>query len=260
MINQEIVYSDGGAYNKFMGVWSRIVGSKFLDWLSPEADQKWIDIGCGTGAFTEQILKVCEPQEVHGVDPSEAQLSFAQSQKSLERAYFQLGDAMDLPFDSDRFDVSTMALVIFFVPKPEKGLEEMKRVVRAGGLVSAYAWDIFDGGFPLEPIHSVLRMKGIEYPLPPSAEASRMEHLESLWNAASLSSIEGRKIICERSFENFEEFWGLTSSSTALQPVWKILDASEIADIRNSTKENLKIKDGENLTLSSWVNAIKGIV
>ena len=87
-----------------------------------------------------------------------------------------------------------------------------------------------------------------------------MENLESLWNAASLSSIEGQKIICERSFENFEEFWDLTSSSTALQPVWKILDASEIADIKNSTKENLKIKDGENLTLSSWVNAIKGIV
>ena len=59
-----------------------------------------------------------------------------------------------------------------------------------------------------------------------------MENLESLWNAASLSSIEGRKIICERSFENFEEFWDLTSSSTALQPVWKILDASEIADIK----------------------------
>ena len=56
---------------------------------------------------------------------------------------------MDLPFDSNRFDVSTMALVIFFVPEPEKGLEEMKRVVRSGGLVSAYAWDIFDGGFPL---------------------------------------------------------------------------------------------------------------
>ena len=88
-----------------------------------------------------------------------------------------------------------------------------------------------------------------------------MENLESLWNAASLSSIEGRKIICERSFENFEEFWDLTSSSTALQPVWEILDASEIADIKNSLRKRIwKIKDGENLTLSSWVNAIKGIV
>ena len=260
MTNQEIVFSDGEAYNKFMGVWSRIVGSKFLDWLSPEADQKWIDIGCGTGAFTEQIFSNCKPQEVHGVDPSDAQLSFAQSQKSLERAHFQVGDATDLPFGPDRFDVSTMALVIFFVPEPEKGLEEMKRVVRPGGVVSAYAWDMLDGGFPAASIHSVLRMKGIEYPLPPSAEASRMENLKSLWNAAGLSSIEGRKIICERSFENFEEFWGLTSSSPALQPVWKILDASEIADIKNSTKENLKIKDGENLIVSSWVNAIKGNV
>jgi hypothetical protein len=119
---------------------------------------------------------------------------------------------------------------------------------------------MLDGGFPAASIHSVLRMKGIEYPLPPSAEASRMENLKSLWHAAGLSSIEGRKIICERSFESFEEFWGLTSSSPALQPVWKILDASEIADIKNSTKENLKIKDGENLIVSSWVNAIKGKV
>ena len=90
MTNQEIVYSDGAAYNKFMGVWSRIVGSKFLDWLSPEADQKWIDIGCGTGAFTEQILKVCKPQEVHGVDPSEAQLAFAQSQSRWREHIFRL--------------------------------------------------------------------------------------------------------------------------------------------------------------------------
>ena len=87
-----------------------------------------------------------------------------------------------------------------------------------------------------------------------------MKNIESLWNAADLSSIEGRKIICERSFESFEEFWNLTSSSTALQPVWKILDASEIADVKNSTQENLKIKNGENLVLSSWVNSIRGNV
>ena len=258
MTDQKIVYSDGAAYDKMMGVWSRIVGSKFLDWLSPEPDQKWIDIGCGTGAFTEQILEKCQPQEVHGVDPSEAQLAFAQSQNSTKKAHFQIGDATDLPFASNRFDVSTMALVIFFVPEPEKGLEEMKRVVRSGGLVGAYAWDLFGGGFPLEPIHSVLRTKGIEYPLPPSAEASRMKNLSSLWNTAGLSSIEGRKIMCERTFENFEEFWDLTSSSTALQPVWKILDQSQIVDVKNSTKENLKVKNGEKLVLSSWVNAIRG--
>ena len=87
-----------------------------------------------------------------------------------------------------------------------------------------------------------------------------MKNLKSLWNAAGLSSVEGCKIICERPFESFEEFWNLTSSSTALRPVWKNLDASDIADIKNSTKENFKIRDGEQLILSSWVNAIKGVV
>jgi ubiquinone/menaquinone biosynthesis C-methylase UbiE len=98
-----------------------------------------------------------------------AQLEFAKNQALRKKAHFQIGDAMKLPFEADEFDVSAMALVILFVPDPAKGVAEMKRVVRSGGLVAAYAWDIFGGGFPLEPVHAVLRAKGIEYPLPPSA-------------------------------------------------------------------------------------------
>ena len=260
MTDQKIVYSDGAAYDKMMGVWSRIVGKKFLNWLSPAPGQKWIDIGCGTGAFTEQIIQNCQPQEVQGVDPSEAQLAFAQSQASTKKAQFQVGHALELPFDANQFDVSTMALVIFFVPEPAKGIEEMKRVVCSGGLVTAYAWDIFGGGFPLEPIHAVLRAKGIEFPLPPSAEASRMVNMEALWNTAGLNSVEARKITCERTFKDFEEFWDLTSTATALKPVWNNLSSSDISDIKISTKENLRAKDGEELKLSSWVNAIKGHV
>ena len=142
MADQKIIYSDGASYDKSMGVWSRIVGSKFLDWLSPETGQKWIDVGCGTGAFTEQIIESCQPQEVQGVDPSEAQLEFARSKASTKKANFQIGDAMKLPFDDNGFDVSAMALVIFFVPEPARGLEEMKLVVRSVGMVAAYVCDI----------------------------------------------------------------------------------------------------------------------
>ena len=260
MANQKIIYSDGASYDKSMGVWSRIVGSKFLDWLSPEANQRWIDIGCGTGAFTEQIIDRCQPREVQGVDPSEAQLEFARGKATTKKAYFQIGDAMKLPFEDDGFDVSAMALVIFFVPEPAKGLEEMKRVVRSGGLVTAYVWDIREGGFPLEPIHAVLRAKGIEYPLPPSVEASRMVNLKSLWDTAGLSSVEVLRITCERTFEDFDEFWDLTSSSTALKPVWNALDAAAISDVKKDTNKNLGFENGEKVTVSSWVNAIKGNV
>ena len=60
------------------------------------------------------------------------------------------GDAMALPVSDDAFDAATMGLVIFFVPDPAKGVAEMVRVVRPGGTIAAYAWDILGGGFPLE--------------------------------------------------------------------------------------------------------------
>jgi ubiquinone/menaquinone biosynthesis C-methylase UbiE len=66
-------------------------------------------------------------------------------------AKFRQGDAMALPFPEDRFDAAVMALVIFFVPDPAKGVAEMVRVVGPGGMVAAYAWDTMGGGFPQEP-------------------------------------------------------------------------------------------------------------
>jgi SAM-dependent methyltransferase len=189
-----------------------------------------------------------------------AQLEFAKNQALRKKAHFQIGDAMKLPFEADEFDVSAMALVILFVPDPAKGVGEMKRVVRSGGLVAAYAWDIFGGGFPLEPVPAVLRSQGIEYPLPPSAEVSRMVNLESLWKTAGLSSVEVCEINGERKFEGFEDFWNLTSSSTALKPVWKNLDSLALLDVKNATRKNLKVKTEEKLILLSWANAIKGTV
>ena len=124
MTDQKIGYSDGASYDKSMGVWSRIVGSNFLNWLLPEPDQKWVDIGCGTGAFTEQIIESCNPLEVQGVDPSEAQLEFARSKNAIKKVHFQTGDAIALPFEDDTFDVAAMALVIFSCQSQKKLLRK----------------------------------------------------------------------------------------------------------------------------------------
>jgi ubiquinone/menaquinone biosynthesis C-methylase UbiE len=71
MVQSPIRYDDGAAYERMMGAWSRIAGEIFLNWLAPDPGLRWIDIGCGSGAFTELLVERCAPAEVQGIDPSE---------------------------------------------------------------------------------------------------------------------------------------------------------------------------------------------
>ena len=89
-----------------------------------------------------------------------------------------------------------MALVIFFVPDPAKGVAEMARVVRPGGTVAAYAWDILGGGFPQEPIWIEMRAMGLTPVNPPSVEASRIDAMRELWRGAGFDAVETRKSPC----------------------------------------------------------------
>src|SRR6266849_6664649 len=146
MAEHQIRFEDGAAYERMMGAWSRLAGEVFLDWLAPPSGLRWIDIGCGSGALSELLVERCAPVEVHGIDPSEAQLAFARARPAARLAQFRQGDAMALPFAANSFDAATMALVIFFVPDPAKGVAEMVRVVGPGGTVATYAWDVLGGG------------------------------------------------------------------------------------------------------------------
>ena len=118
---------------------------------------------------------------------------------------------MALPFPDDSFDAAVMALVIFFVPDPGKGVAEMARAVRPGGTVSAYAWNIPGGGLPNAPIQAEMRAMGIEPPLPPNANAARNRRPVESWTGAGLEAVETHEIAVQRTFDNFDDYW--TSSA-----------------------------------------------
>jgi ubiquinone/menaquinone biosynthesis C-methylase UbiE len=256
----QIRFDDGAAYERAMGNWSRRAGNIFLDWLAVAPGLKWIDVGCGNGAFTELIVERCAPAEVQGIDPSEGQLAFAHKRPAPRVAKFNRGDAMSLPFPTDTFDAATMALVISFVPDPLKGVAEMVRVVRPGGIVAAYVWDMLGGGYPWEPIRIEMRAMGLSFLNPPSREASRIEVLRDLWTRTSLDAIETREITVQRTFDDFEDFWTVSVSSPSARPIISAMASNDIELLRARVRTRLPGDAEGRITYSARANAVKGQV
>lgn len=260
MSQAPIRFDDGSAYERGMGVWSRLAGQVFLDWLAPSLGLKWIDVGCGNGAFTELLVERLAPSEVQGIDPSEAQLVFARARKGASGVEFRQGDAMALPFDKARFDAAVMALVIFFVPDPAKGVAEMVRVVRPGGMVATYAWDMLGGGFPFDPIQVEFRALGITPPLPPSVNASRMNVMRDLWSNAGLQAIETREITVQRTFADFDDFWRSSTITGSIRPIVAAMSASDVEGLKLRLRARLPADAAGRITYSARANAVRGAV
>ena len=167
---------------------------------------------------------------------------------------------MALPFENQKFDSSTMALVLFFVPDPAKGLSEMIRVTKKNGTVSAYVWDILGGGFPAEPIQAGLRSMNYKYALPPSVDISLMDNLKECWESAGLQSIQTRVFEVERTFDDFEEFWEVTSNSASIKSVLADMDKQKKSELQNLVKQQLPQSANGAIKYSSWANAIQGVV
>ena len=261
MSESPIRFDDGAAYERMMGVWSRLAGEVFLDWLAPAKGQRWVDVGCGGGAFTELLVQRCAPVDVLGVDPSEGQLTYARSRHQAGVARFQQGGAMALPCDDRSFDAAVMALVLFFVPDPAQGIAEMRRVVKPGGAVCAYVWDLLEpGGFPVSPLQEELRAMGIEPLLPPRAEVSRMDALHALWTDAGLTDLRAREITVVRAFEDFEDCWATAQIALAMAQATRDMAAKPAARLRDRLRARLPANGDGRIACTARANAILGRV
>jgi ubiquinone/menaquinone biosynthesis C-methylase UbiE len=255
--NSPITFRDGAAYDAMMGGWSRAVGELFLDWLRPEPDLEWIDVGCGSGAFTSLIVERCAPRSIVGIDPSDAQLDFARTRGLEPVARFEAGDAMGLNVPDVSNDVAVAALVVHFMPDPQTGITEMVRVVRPGGLVATYAWDLLGGGFPYAAMHDAMRSLGLAVPDPPHPEAADAQELERLWRSAGLVSLKQRRFEVSQPYHDFEHYWEAATSSPRIAAGLASAPAEVLADLQNRVRTALQLKDGD-IAPVAWANAIAG--
>ena len=258
MADEQIRFDDGEAYEDFMGRWSLLAGNAFLDWLVPAAGLRWVDVGCGNGAFTQLLAERCAPREIQGIDPSEEQLAFARARLAQAPATFRRGDAMALPWPDGSFDAAVMALVIFFVPDPAKGVAEMVRVIRPGGGACAYAWDILGGGFPYFALQDEMARLGQQPLWPPSVEAARMEALRASWTAAGLVDVETHEVVVERTFTNFEAFWAAARKGPRIAPRLAEMPSADGERLKERLRARLEADARGRITYAARANAVRG--
>jgi SAM-dependent methyltransferase len=237
-----------------------MVGDTFLNWIDPQPGLRWLDVGCGNGAFTEMIVARCAPGSIHGVDPSEAQLAFARTRPATRTAQFHQGDAMALPFPDDQFDAAVMPLVIFFVPEPAKGVAEMARVVCPGGLVTAYAWDMAGRGFPYAALLDEMSALGVDVPVPPNNDASRLEAMSDLWASAGLETIDTRMITVRRTFADFDDYWTTVHGSPSAGARLAAMTHDDRTLLESRMRARLPSDPAGRIIYGATANAIKGRV
>lgn len=260
MTEPAIRFDDGAAYERFMGVWSRLAGDAFLDWLSPGRGERWLDVGCGNGAFSTLLADRLQPSALDGIDPSEAQIRFARERTLTCPAEFRMGDAMALPYADAQFDQSVMALVIFFVPEPAVGVAEMVRVTRPGGTVSAYAWDLPGGGFPYAMLQDALRAQGRSPVMPPQAAVAALDALQAVWTGAGLTDVETTVITVQRSFPDFEDFWQIALLGPSLAPALAKMAPADVGAMREFVRAHLTEESDGRIVCTARAHAVRGRV
>ena len=256
MAEVKITFDAADDYERYMGRWSRAVGEKFLDWLGAPANARWLDAGCGTGAFSDLILKRAAPKTVTGIDPSAAQVAYAS--KTLPGATFEVGDAMAMPFADGAFDVVASALVIHFIPDRAKAFAEMKRVLNSGGCVGGYTWKrtaSADHAAYAPVLRGAEHIGGVAMRSPVVPEGT-VEGMRASLSAAGFTEVSAIEIEVTRTFPSFEEFWAIHAAP--FSPSGKTIaqfDDAKRADLREHLAATMTAADG---TVTHSATAIAG--
>jgi ubiquinone/menaquinone biosynthesis C-methylase UbiE len=254
----QLSFDDSAAYERFIGRCGRDAGSIFLDWIDPPRDAAWLDVGCGTGLFTELIHESCSPATVFGIDPAEAQIAYANRKAIATRANFRIADAQSLPFGDAAFDVVVSALAINFIPDRLRALAEMRRVVRPAGLVAGYVWDFSAELSPSGPFRLGLREVAADVPALPGTEDSRVCALHALFQHVGFAKVETRTIDIEVAFPDFQTFWDAQMPSYA--PTTRIvvaLDQRARARLEEAVRAHLRTSSSGRISYPARANAVR---
>lgn len=254
----QITFDAADDYERFMGRWSRAIGEKFITWLAPPTNARWLDVGCGTGAFSGLIQRRCTPQAIVGIDPSPQQIDYAR--KKFPGVTFAVGDSMDMTFGDNEFDVVASALVFHFIPDRAKAFAEMHRVLKSGGLVGGYTWKRSAAAdfAPYTAVNRAAKQIGAETVSSATVPEGSEEGMRASLQAAGFRDIAVTEIEVPQSFKSFAEYWEI--QSLPFSPPGKTiakLDAAQRARLQDLLRAMLPAGADGSITYSATALAGK---
>lgn len=196
---------EADAYDRFMGRYSRLLAPQLVDFAELEVGHRALDVGCGTGALTSDLVARLGASSVTAVDPSERFVDTVRARYAGVEVH--QGYAESLPLEADAFDAALAQLVVHFMADPVAGLAEMSRVTRPGGVVVAAVWDFAGGAAPLSLFWKAARELDPAVVDESRRPGARSGHLSELFAAAGLHEIEETLLSIEREHTGFEEWW-----------------------------------------------------
>jgi SAM-dependent methyltransferase len=238
------------AYDRFMGRYSVPMAPLFADLAAVVGGQRVLDVGCGPGALTAELVARAGASAVSAVEPSDTFVAAARER--FPAVDVRRAPAEHLPFDDGSFDAVLAQLVVHFMADPVAGLREMGRVARPGGVVAACVWDHDGGGGPLSLFWEAARAQDPEVEGEARRAGSQEGELVRLLEAAGLRDVEGRVLTVRVHHPDFDEWWepytlGVGPAGLHLAG----LPAARQADLRERCRALLP-DDAFVVTASAW--------
>lgn len=257
------VWASGDSYERYVGRWSRLVAQEFIRWLDVGGNNRWLDVGCGTGALSQTILEQKKTEKVTGIDRSEEFVKTARSKVVHPKVEFRMGDAQSIPVESETYDVAVSGLVLNFVPQPNQMIAEMTRAVKKDGMVALYVWDyaekmefmryFWDAAAELDPaVHDL--DEGLRFKI------CNPDALFDCFRTAGLLHIETRPIDIPTHFKDFDDYWTPFLGGQGPAPGYAMSLSEEKRDqLRERIYARLPFAADGSIPLMARVWAIKGV-
>jgi SAM-dependent methyltransferase len=199
-----VSFADADAYDRFMGRYSEPLAMPFADFVRPPPGARVLDVGCGPGALTRELVDRIGADRVTAADPSS---DFVETLRARHPGVEAIrAPAHDLPFEDGYFGATLAQLVLHVMDEPIGGLREMARVTRDGGVVAACVWDFTDGG-PLGPFWGAAQALDPDAPTESASPGTRQGHLAELFRAAGIRDVVDGTMSVDVEHARFEDWW-----------------------------------------------------